>query len=229
MGRRVKRSEEEDSGAPEWMVTFSDCMTLLLTFFVLLLSFSSFDNKEFNKANLLILGRSPSLKDSRRSAREALLAREQIRPAEEFEKGSEKPTLSESKESYQRKQPPLVDFRNRRMFSISSKRVFWGQGTVISSEGREAFSSLARFLNGVPNRIVISENGHSRVDGGLSGLSRAWTVVQYLTTKGGLEKGRFSISTTSFAEEQADEEGGQSSGSGVRMVEIVLLERSINN
>ena len=34
---------QEDRGAPEWMVTFSDCMTLLLTFFVLLLSFSSFD------------------------------------------------------------------------------------------------------------------------------------------------------------------------------------------
>jgi len=229
MAGRNNRPQEEDAGAPEWMVTFSDCMTLLLTFFVLLLSFSSFDNKEFNKANLLILGRSPSLKDARRNAREALLSREQIRPSDELEKGSEKPTLSESKESYQRKQPPLVDFRNRRMFSISSKRVFWGQGTVISSEGREALSSLARFLNGVPNRIVISENGPSNVDGGLSGLSRACVVVQYLTTKGGLEKGRFSISTASFSEKQINESGRESSSSDTRVVELVLLERSINN
>ena len=45
MGRANKQVvPDEDPGAPEWMVTFSDCMTLLLTFFVLLLSFSSFDD-----------------------------------------------------------------------------------------------------------------------------------------------------------------------------------------
>ncbi len=38
---------QKEQGAPEWMVTFSDCMTLLLTFFVLMLSFSSFDEKTF--------------------------------------------------------------------------------------------------------------------------------------------------------------------------------------
>ena len=44
--KNVSIQEEEDpGGAPEWMVTFSDCMTLLLTFFVLLLSFSSFDKE----------------------------------------------------------------------------------------------------------------------------------------------------------------------------------------
>ena len=41
--------QDEEQGAPEWMVTFSDCMTLLLTFFVLLLSFSSFDDKAYRK------------------------------------------------------------------------------------------------------------------------------------------------------------------------------------
>ncbi|MHC4104970.1 MAG: flagellar motor protein MotB, partial [Planctomycetota bacterium] len=46
MAREKKQVvEDEAPGAPEWMVTFSDCMTLLLTFFVLLLSFSSFDDK----------------------------------------------------------------------------------------------------------------------------------------------------------------------------------------
>ncbi|MBN2694305.1 OmpA family protein [bacterium] len=34
-------------GAPGWMVTFGDLMSLLLTFFVLLLSFSSMDVKKF--------------------------------------------------------------------------------------------------------------------------------------------------------------------------------------
>jgi chemotaxis protein MotB len=39
---------EVKMGAPEWMVTFADLMSLLLTFFVLLLSFSSMEVSKFN-------------------------------------------------------------------------------------------------------------------------------------------------------------------------------------
>ena len=51
MKREKKQVEVEDEGggAPEWMVTYSDCMTLLLTFFVLLLTFSSFDDKVYRQ------------------------------------------------------------------------------------------------------------------------------------------------------------------------------------
>lgn len=36
----------EDPGAPAWMMTFGDCMSLLLTFFVMLISFTNFDEAE---------------------------------------------------------------------------------------------------------------------------------------------------------------------------------------
>lgn len=39
--------EETPAGAPEWMVTFADLMSLLLTFFVLLLSFSNMEIVKF--------------------------------------------------------------------------------------------------------------------------------------------------------------------------------------
>lgn len=39
--------EEPEEGAPAWMATFSDLCTLLLTFFVLLLSFATMDAKSF--------------------------------------------------------------------------------------------------------------------------------------------------------------------------------------
>jgi chemotaxis protein MotB len=38
-----------EEGAPGWVVTFGDMMSLLLTFFILLLSFASLDKVEFNK------------------------------------------------------------------------------------------------------------------------------------------------------------------------------------
>lgn len=41
-----KKEEEQGGGAPEWMVTFSDAMTLLMVFFILLFSMSTIDAKK---------------------------------------------------------------------------------------------------------------------------------------------------------------------------------------
>lgn len=50
MSKRRKRGAESGGGSPEWMTTFSDLMTLLLTFFILLYSFSSVSNDKFTQA-----------------------------------------------------------------------------------------------------------------------------------------------------------------------------------
>lgn len=49
MSKRRKRGKES-GGSPEWMTTFSDLMTLLLTFFILLYSMSSVSNVKFTQA-----------------------------------------------------------------------------------------------------------------------------------------------------------------------------------
>lgn len=41
-----QRAKQPEKGAPKWMVTFSDMTTLLLTFFVLLISIANFDKKK---------------------------------------------------------------------------------------------------------------------------------------------------------------------------------------
>ncbi|HCW72646.1 MAG TPA: chemotaxis protein MotB [Clostridiaceae bacterium] len=45
--RKAKSTENAASGAPAWMATFADMMTLLLTFFILLYSMSSVDAIKF--------------------------------------------------------------------------------------------------------------------------------------------------------------------------------------
>ncbi len=49
MARRQKKSSNDGGGAPGWIVTFADLMSLLLTFFVLILSFAEIDASKFKR------------------------------------------------------------------------------------------------------------------------------------------------------------------------------------
>ncbi len=46
----AKKAAKCSEGAPEWMVTYGDMMSLLLTFFILIVSFSSIQESEYQKA-----------------------------------------------------------------------------------------------------------------------------------------------------------------------------------
>ncbi len=48
--QKKEKKEECPAGAPAWMTTYSDLVTLLLTFFVLLLSMANMDPVKFTKA-----------------------------------------------------------------------------------------------------------------------------------------------------------------------------------
>jgi len=43
----MEEEQKCDEGAPGWVVTFGDMMSLLLTFFILLLSFASMEQAKF--------------------------------------------------------------------------------------------------------------------------------------------------------------------------------------
>jgi chemotaxis protein MotB len=49
MGVLIPETSNEDKGAPKWVVTFADLMSLLLCFFVLLLSFSEIDRQKYKQ------------------------------------------------------------------------------------------------------------------------------------------------------------------------------------
>lgn len=54
----MNQEEKKDplNSAPNWMVTFGDMVTLILTFFVLLLSFANVDDKKFEMASSSLRG-----------------------------------------------------------------------------------------------------------------------------------------------------------------------------
>jgi len=230
MARTPKpRESDEDPGAPEWMVTFSDCMTLLLTFFVLLLTFSSFDDRVFRNLKVVYAKAFTSISVSRRSDRDALADMPPVRYLVELDKGSEKRTEDSGQEENLMKESDPVNLRRGLALLISSEGLFWGKGTTLSPEGRRTMDLVGSFLKKVPSRIVISELGprHDRTSIHF-GLPRAWAVVEYLTAKSGLDRARFSISQTGSLPRSDLATGPGRSRSG-RNVEIVLLERSIYN
>ncbi len=237
MGRKRKQSEPDGlAGAPEWMVTFSDCMTLLLTFFVLLLSFSSFSDQEDIFRTMVIFAEQSSLSSEASKEREALASTELIQYGADLDKGSEKPTLARGGEDNLKEETEPGNFHNRKIFLISSDTIFWGKGTRISFQGEKTLTSMASFLKEVPNRVVISESGQTEAQSSEhSGLQRAWAVMEYLTTKQSLDKQQFSISAASTVaetdsrENTARDELNPAALQGERMLEIVLLERSIYN
>ena len=235
MGSTKRQSEDDEpTGAPLWMVTFCDCMTLMLTFFVLLFSFSSFNVDVFQEMAMsfskALYAEPPPVEEDKG----AFLPTEQIVAIEYIGEGSEKVTLTEGWEAGLKGETESTepgDFHNRKVFLIPSKRAFWAKGTAISSDGRNTLATMASFLKEVPNRIVISENGPGDDEDEQFGLLRAWAVMEYLTIKQGLDKGWFSISAASTLTRESSKSGepGQPRQRGERMLEIVLLERSIYN
>ena len=125
MARGNKQVEDDEApGAPEWMVTFSDCMTLLLTFFVLLLSFSSFDDRIFRKLQMIFMKDLPTITDRDKKNKDSIVPPEQIQKTADLLKGSEKPTLNRGLEDNLIKET-RIDFRGKNVLSISSDKIFW--------------------------------------------------------------------------------------------------------
>ena len=214
MARTNKPAEDEPGGCPDWMVTFCDCMTLLLTFFVLLLSFATFDKETLPQLGQSFAQALPSIGlsvgERKDSAWNKMTTDETVKQTE----GSETPTTAKKKtSSFMREKRPL-DFRNLKVFSIASDQFFYARGAAISTQGHEVLNALAVFLEHQTGRVVISENGP---DGNSElGLSRAAAVMAYLVNKG-LDPNRFSLTANGTMREKSPH----------RRLEITLLDRSV--
>jgi chemotaxis protein MotB len=232
MARTKKQSQgpDEAPGAPEWMVTFSDCMTLLLTFFVLLLSFSAFDEDILRQITGSFNETFSYIGKTKAKNKESFLASNQFVTGVKLEEGSETPTLQQGRSDGVKEEVEQVDYANRKVFVNPSGKMFWARGSKISSNGQRTLLNVANFLKEIPGRVVISENGPADDENNQVGLVRAWEVFEYLTNKQGLDKYRFSISSQStFSNGSLEPKVSQKLGGDGRRLEIVILNRSVYN
>jgi len=232
MARKGKPIEDDDGGAPEWMVTFSDCMTLLLTFFVLLLSFSSFDNKVFPKMQSAFSEGLSSIGLDFHKNDEAFQLTPRIIHDDDREAGSETPTVDGQYDANPSASMDFMNFQNQKVFLVPSSKVFLGLGMRMSGHGQQMLTDVAQLLKAVPNRVVVTEHALDDSDpSGRIGLTRAWIVTQFLTDNQGLERTRFSISSAKTTDTQTIRSSGllAANPAATRVLEIVILERSTYN
>lgn len=187
-----KRETSGDDGPPgvgEWIVTFSDCMTLLLCFFVLLLTFSSFDEEALKR-----FGGAFSFDQIRPGIEERPRPKDgMVEPytnlMDRTREGSETPSSAKkTRESRERPEarwiPEDQAYLDRKIVRIPSARLFEPHTNDLSDRGKRLLNSTREFLYRMPCRVVISEKTPRRtgINRTCGGLNRAWAIVHFLTT-----------------------------------------------
>jgi outer membrane protein OmpA-like peptidoglycan-associated protein len=219
MHRKAKPPQEEDSteGAPLWIISFADMISLLMAFFVMLSTFSGFGPAEAERLQkALRAALAPNYYGGWYQFQPRTAVGPQAVAAGQQEKGSDRPTLEEMQKQGLLTETKAPAFKTRRLFVIESLRVFWGEGITLSPEGRGFLDALAAFANRMPNRIVVCENGPGN-DNSL-GLTRAVTVIDYLATQG-VAKGRCSLGIQGMQPDSPPDAG--------RTLEVALLDESL--
>jgi outer membrane protein OmpA-like peptidoglycan-associated protein len=218
MAHKPKPKQEEEAGesAPLWMISFADMMSLLMAFFVMLSTFSSFGPSEAERLQKVASATLAANPGGWHKQRSKSAVGNQTLAAGQLGKGSEKPTLQETQGKGMMKETQAGDFRTRKVFLIESKTVFWGAGTTLSPGGRDFLDTLASFVAKMPDRIVISESGPG--PDGDQGFLRAADALNYLTGKG-IAKDRCSIAAKGMSPDRRFQTQ--------RMFEIVLLSASV--
>jgi len=172
MSRRRKKTAENGGGA-SWITTFSDLMSLLLTFFILLFSMSNVSDDKFNQAAY-------SLSNSLLGGGEGIMDG-MIVPYEEETTGTNKPVTPAKELEGAELDPALIAIYNKVLnfvekneledkviitadqkgiyVNVSNAILFGKESASISREGRSVLKSVGKLLNQLDNRVVIE--GHT--------------------------------------------------------------------
>lgn len=249
MKRREKKPAE--GGSPAWMTTYSDLVTLLLCFFVLLYSMSQIDVARFEavaesfRNRIIFFEGSPSKIDFE-STSDSATAREQDPDLEKDNFiGSEGLTpnqrsleelLSEVEGFLEENQLQDVITANRTdqgVVLILQERLLFDSGqAVLKSEGEPFLDKVALLLSNIPNYVRVEGHTDDRPistrqypsNWELSG-ARASSVIRHILASGDFNEQRFIASGYGDTRPIVPNDSSDNWQKN-RRVEIVILELS---
>jgi chemotaxis protein MotB len=232
--------EPEEMGIPEWVVTFGDMMSLLLTFFIMLVSLSEIKEEETYQALVDSMQQqfgyqktldalSPGDKKPRSTAFTPLATTGRAKKKDTATGGvPEKAPVGEE---------PLVRIVRPGQVTAVGSVVFFEMGSYQLGENDLAIlKNLAVQLRGKPQKVEI--RGHvsaefaTRTAGTdqaiLLGIKRASAVRRYLVETEGIEAARFRISSAADSEPMSNGGHGRSVAQNPR-VEAFMLDETVED
>lgn len=231
-------------GAPDWVVTFGDLMSLLLCFFVLLLSFSEMDKAVYKEvAGSLekafgvqrkdkVLDTPKGLKMIAKDFDQAIIPE---KPSQEFIVTQEKEQIGEEikelVETLKKEMRDLIDVNvgeDHVSISLMGESTFDSGKAQIKLQMRPLLDKIAATLKNTEGEIIIAGHtdnvplagGRFKSNLGLS-IARAASVAEYILHKGQIEPNR--IATMGFGKYRPVESNKTAKGRQKnRRVEIIL-------
>jgi len=182
----MRNTEEKKAGAPEWMVTYSDVISLLVTFFVMLLTFSTADREKFDKARGSLEGAfGIGLKNISRLSVSGMIEERYMHHGRSTPTGVDFPaetlrlerTVMEINDRLKNEKfgaAITIELLNRGvMFRIPADAVFIPGTAVFAAQGEQYLAKLAAAVGVVPHAIEIT----SHVSGAQRAVSDPWRIT----------------------------------------------------
>ena len=242
---RKKSSGGDSSPNPlGWMVTFSDLVTLLLTFFVLLISMSSMDAKAIQQSFGMFSGATGPLSFSGEGQLSELVSiidkMETVPSSILVDQQAIKDVIFQFDDVDFQKLMQMVDkdihfFKDERglVIQLADYILFTEGGSQLRSEYLPILTKLADFLR--MSHQSISVEGHtdsSALEGGTDlwawelSLDRALAVTRYLTQDEGLMPERFRAGGFGPSRPVAPNDSAQNRAKN-RRIEIILYKETV--
>lgn len=232
--------EPEEMGIPEWVVTFGDMMSLLLTFFIMLVSLSEIKEEETYQALVDSMQRQfgyartvDALTPGEARPRSAAFT-----PLATTGRAKKKDTAKGGvpEKAPNGEEPQVRIVRPGQMTAVGSV-VFFDLGSdVISKAGSDVITDLAAQLRGKPQKIEV--RGHvsseyaARTGNGdeaiMLGFRRAAAVRRLLVEREGLSRDRFRISSAGESEPMS-RAGRSSAVARNPRVEVFMLDETVED
>lgn len=228
MKRRRRKAEQVSAS---WMTTYSDLVTLLLCFFVLLFAFSNLDVKKFQGIMAYFQGSRGVLDGSN------VIEMPDLRDQEEIDLEELKSALEEYATSSNLEEEITVSIDERGLIIRFMDRVLFDPGKAeLKPEAREILDTVAEILQrdefkdkaikveGHADTTPVSPKDGFPTNWELS-TARATNVLRYLVEQRGIEGERISASGYSYYRPIAPNDTKENKAKN-RRVDIVILKSS---
>lgn len=230
---RERKQAESSGGSPEWMTTYSDLVTLLLCFFVLLFSFSAVDAEKFRGIMASFQGGSGVLDGS--TSIDIPINEDQEELAVELQRLLE--DLEEYTETLSLEERIIIQPEERGIVIRFMDSILFDSGSAdIKIESLDILKSVAEILNKEEFRDKhIKVEGHTDSDPIIRSAkyptnwelssARATNVLRYLIESENIEGNRVSSSGYSYYRAIAPNDTDENKAKN-RRVDIVILRDS---